>query len=129
MSNLEQALLEFGREMGIDNLRLGSRGTAELRLESGSTLGLARHDAHDEELVVYLALPATDHDRAARLLRAMKVAAVPQPGAAALQVGWHGQGDNEVLVLATRIHDVDYSARALQKAVDELHAAYQRIAS
>jgi len=44
-------------------------------------------------------------------------------------VGWCGQNDDEVLVLATRLYDADYSARALQKAVGELHGAYARIAA
>lgn len=128
MSNPEQTLVEFGREMGINHLCLGPRGTVELRLESGSTLGLALNDERDGELVVYLAVPATDHDRAARLLRAMKFAASPKPGAPALQVGWYGRGDNEVLVLAARLNDADCSVHALRQTVKELHDAYARIA-
>ena len=50
--SLEQALVDFGREIGIPTLSPAPHGGVQLRFDSGATLGAARQGEH---VVVHLA--------------------------------------------------------------------------
>ena len=66
MAHLQQALADFGRDIGLPTLETGPDGSVQLRLESGALLGVAQEG---EAVVVHWAEPVR-YALAALLLRA-----------------------------------------------------------
>lgn len=96
---MSDAVTEFGRLMGLDDLAAGHHGSAcRLQWEDGSSLEV---EEVNEELLVSLAFPAP-HLRSGEMLQALQLLDQRQPsGAQALQVGLVGvAGDARLVVLA-----------------------------
>ena len=70
MAHLQQALADFGRDIGLPTLETGPDGSVQLRLESGALLGVAQEG---EAVVVHWAEPVR-YDIAALLLVAVGIA-------------------------------------------------------
>ncbi|WP_298208958.1 hypothetical protein [Acidovorax sp.] len=116
MAHLEQALADFGHDMGLPMLEAGPRGEVQLRLESGALLGVSQEG---ECVVVHWAEPVR-YDIAALLLRAMKRAGDLHDALHPVQVGLRSVPAGDWLVLATRFALQDVSARRLREASDFL---------
>ncbi|MCA0326662.1 MAG: type III secretion chaperone SycN [Proteobacteria bacterium] len=115
--SLEQALADFGREIGVQSLAPGPEGTVQLRFESGAILGVGRQGA---AVVVHLAEPVPAHEAADVLLRAMKQAATPDAGAPAWQVGLFSADSQDWLVHAMHLPEAGFDAPALRQAHEHL---------
>lgn len=116
MAHLQQALADFGRDLGLTTLDAGPRGEVQLRLESGALLGVSQEG---ECVVVHWAEPVR-YDIAALLLRAMKRAGDLRDAQYPVQVGLRSIPAGDWLVLATRFAAEDVSARRLREALDFL---------
>lgn len=115
-AHLQQALADFGRDIGLPMLETGPDGSVQLRLESGALLGVAQEG---EAVVVYWAEPVR-YDIAALLLRAMKQAGDARDAAQPVQVGLRSIPSGDWLVLATRFAAEEASARRLREASEFL---------
>lgn len=122
--SLEQALVDFGREIGIPTLSPAPHGGVQLRFDSGATLGAARQGEH---VVVHLAEPVRAHEAAALLLRAMKRAANPEQGVPAVQPGLFNADGQDWLVLALRVAERGLDARELRRAADHLRQSLAQL--
>ncbi|WP_354448753.1 hypothetical protein [Ottowia thiooxydans] len=111
MKRLEQALADFGQEMGVQNLATGPTGVVELRFDHGATLGFFRQG---EEVVLHWAEPAP-YEGTGLLLRAFKRSSDPSPGDPPLQVGLRQVDGVDKLVLATRLAEDQCDAREFQR--------------
>lgn len=116
MAHLQQALADFGRDIGLPTLESGPDGGVQLRLESGALLGVAQQG---ETVVVHWAEPVR-YDIAALLLRAMKRAGDARDAAQPVQVGLRSVPTGDWLVLATRFPADGVSARRLREASEFL---------
>lgn len=124
MQTLQQALADFGHDMGMgDRLAPGEGGGTQLRLESGAVLGVA---PHGEQVVVHLWEPVR-HDAATLLLRAMKLAGAAESADAALQPGLRSTSEGDWLVLGTRFPLAECSGRRLHAAAARLREAFERL--
>lgn len=122
--SMEQALADFGREIGIASLSPGPGESLHLRFDSGAALGVARQG---EQVVVHLAEPVHAHEAPALLLRAMKHAAVPEAGAPAVQPGLFSADGQDWLVLALRMAEQGLGVRELRLAVEGLRGFQARL--
>ncbi len=114
---IEDALLEFGRHMGVDRLAFGPGGLVELRLENGSVLTIEDQSTTKDELLIHLRQPvgyqAADWLRNA-LARCHAECHSPWP----LQVALRGQGSEALLILLTRVGVRGFTPQALSQAID-----------
>ena len=115
MAHLQQALADFGADMGLP-LDAGPRGEVQLRLQSGALLGVAQEG---EAVVVHWAEPVR-YDIPALLLRAMKQAGAAHAGAPSVQVGLRSVAAGDWLVLATRFPAEEVSVRRIRDATEFL---------
>ena len=115
-AQLQQALADFGCDIGLPALEPGPDGSVQLRLESGALLGVAQQD---EAVVVHWAEPVR-YDVAAVLLRAMKRAGDARDAAQPVQVGLRSTSSGDWLVLATRFAAEEASARRIREASEFL---------
>ena len=122
--SLEQALVDFGREIGIPTLSPAPHGGVQLRFDSGATLGAARQGEH---VVVHLAEPVRAHEAAALLLRAMKRAANPEQGVPAVQPGLFNASGQDWLVLALWVAEQGLDGQALRRVADHLRQSLARL--
>lgn len=117
MAQLQQALADFGRDIGLPLLETQADGGVQLRLESGALLGVAQEG---DAVVVHRAEPVR-YDIAALLLRAMKRAGDARGAEQPVQVGLRTTSMGDWLVLATRFPAEDASARRIREASEFLH--------
>lgn len=117
MAHLQQALADFGREIGLPTLADSTGAGVQLRLESGALLGVA---PQGDAVVVHWAEPVR-YDMAALLLRAMQQAGDARDAAQPVQVGLRSMPSGDWLVLATRFAADDVSARRIREASEFLH--------
>lgn len=115
-SGFEQALMDFGRDIGVETLAPGPSGAVQLRFDHGATLGFLRQG---HEVVLHWAEPVS-YDAGHMLLRAFKRAGDPPPGEPVLQVGLHSGGGMDHLVLATRLPEQACDARELHQLTNWL---------
>ena len=115
MSNASDAVGEFGRTIGLDDLHLGHSSACELRWADGSALVLEETDEH---LLVCVMFP-TPHLQPQEKLKALEMqdmrvyADMP-----AVQVGVRDQGEHACLVALSRLDARSASGREIQQAVD-----------
>lgn len=112
----EQALTDFGRDIGVETLAPGRSGAVQLRFEDGATLGFHRQD---DDVLLHWAEPAP-YDACSLLLRAFKRVGNTPPGEPALQVGLHCAGGTDYLVLTTRLPEQDCGTRELHQLTNWL---------
>ncbi len=116
MTDLQQALAEWGAGMGLA-LAPGAQGAVQLRFPaSGALLGVA---GHEDTVVVHYADPLA-HDAAARLLQALRHAAQVSEPAQAVQVGLRSTPAGDWLVVAVRFGRQELSGARIQQAADYL---------
>ena len=117
MLNAEQAVAEFGRQLGVDNLSLGHSGACQLTLQDGSELLVeAPEEVPREALLVALVLPVPFLN-AAEMLKALQMAdlRMHQP-MTSVQVGLRGTGADARLVLVVRITGLVVGADDVSRA-------------
>jgi len=113
---LEQALTDFGHDIGVETLAPGPSGAVQLRFDHGATLGFLRQG---NDVVLHWAEPVP-YGACHLLLRAFKRAGDPSPGEPPLQVGLHSADGTDHLVLATRLPEQACDARELHQLTNWL---------
>lgn len=121
--SFQQALADFGREIGITDLAPGPHGGAHLRFDSGASLGI---DPQDDQVLVHLSEPLR-HDVAATVLKAMKRSAQPQPGEPLVQVGLRSTTAGDWLLMGTRLPAAECDARLLGQRAGQLREWFARL--
>ena len=116
MLQMQHALADWGREMGLPALEAGPGGEVQLRLESGALLGVA---AVDEGVLVHWAQPVR-HGGGSLMLRALQQAGATRGAGRPVQVGLRTLPGAEWLVVGTRVPELDVSARGLREAAEFL---------
>ncbi|MDR2503069.1 MAG: type III secretion chaperone SycN [Deltaproteobacteria bacterium] len=109
----EHIIAEFGRRMGLRDLRLTPDGTLRLDIEGMGALFLEQGEG---EMLVYLARNFPSHDRGA-LRRAL---ALCRPGPARPFTLYAGLRRPSTLILLTRFAENDFSLQMLEQAVPAL---------
>ena len=111
MNWIDSELADFGRRIGLPDLRLGEHGTCQLRLESGDHLAV---DVLDDDVIVYRrhALPWPDADGLLRALQRCNLRDGGQP----FQIGLRGAGAE--LVIAARLPARAFTAQRLESTWD-----------
>jgi type III secretion system chaperone SycN len=117
MLNAEQAVAEFGRQLGVEGLSLGHRGACQLALADGSELLV---EAPEEALLVAHVLPVPFLN-AAEMLKALQMTDLQlhQP-TGSVQAGLRGTGADARLVLVARI-------TGLMVGADDISRAWQTL--
>lgn len=117
MANLQQALVEFGTDVGLPLERLPASGEVQFRLGDGTLLGIVA--GCDDEVVVHWAEPLR-YDIAQFMLEVMQHAAEVREASPSVQVGLRSTTAGDWLVLGTRFPEGEASARRIHQAVDYL---------
>ncbi len=111
---------DFGRQMGIEGLDLGSHGVTQLVFASGAVLSVEPvEQASRNEVLVYLARPA-GHEAPALLRLALTKASRVPGGAPAVQVALRGSAADAMLIALMRLPERGFTPQALGQAVDHL---------
>ena len=121
MANLQQALVEFGSDIGLPLEGLPASGEVQFRLGDGMLLGVAASTTSggDDEVVVHWAEPLR-YDIAQLVVEAMKHAAELRDANHPVQVGLRTTTAGDWLVLGTRFPAHEASARRIHQAADFL---------
>ncbi len=117
---IHDTVSDFGRQMGIDGLGLGSHGVTQLVFASGAVLSVepvAR--PRGDEVLVHLARPV-GHDAPALVRLALAKAARIPGGAPAVQVALRGSAAEAMLIALVRLPERGFTPQALGQAVDLL---------
>jgi type III secretion system chaperone SycN len=123
MTVLDDTIAEFGRSMGIEDLRLNDNGTVVLSIHSLGLLGLDRAGTHGESVLISLTrpLPSVRSGKWAELLAATHPQAHPPAG---LQIGVI----REQLVLAMLIEQAEFTLPRIHEVIgylDRQHASLE----
>ncbi len=116
MLSFQQALADFGHDIGLSSLGAGPRGDVQLRLDSGALLGIAQEG---EQVVIHWAEPVR-YDIAGPVLRAMKLSGKVQSARYPIQVGLRSTAEGDWLVVSTRFSETEASASRIHQASDHL---------
>ena len=116
MAYLQQALADFGQDIGLDLQPLQRAGELQLRLEDGSLLGIVHGE---DEVVVHCAWPLS-YNVAETMQAVMKQVALTRGANEALQVGLRTTPSDNWLVLGTRFPEDQVSAGRIREAHDFL---------
>ncbi len=120
MDWLDNTLAEFGRQLGLPDLRLNAQGTVRLALESGKQLSLepSLQNGHQEVLVA-MGLPV-GHAAAQHAQAALKMAYAESFPPLEIQLALSGQGADTLLIATTRLPARAFTVPALSGAVRTL---------
>ena len=123
MTVVDDTIAEFGRSMGIDDLRLNESGTVVLSVQSLGLLGLDRAGARGESVLVSLTrpLPPVCEGKWSALLAATHPQSHPPAG---LQIGVI----REQLVLAMLIELGEFTLPRIHEVIgylDRQHASLE----
>lgn len=117
---IDDAVAEFGKQLGIASLSLGRHGNAQLELGSGAVLTVepVRRGQQDEVLVYLGRLVGHQLPRLNRL--ALAKAHHSRGGALAVQVASRGQGTDAMLLAVVRLPERGFTPQTLAHAADYL---------
>jgi len=114
-------LEEFGRQIGIADLRLNERGVTQLALQSGTTLAI---EARAGEVLIYTTQMLAFEDEALKL-RALRAADFHNGTSFPIQIGLTGSGMDASLVVLTRVPERSFNLPLLSQAFDYLCRWYE----
>lgn len=117
---IDDAVTEFGKQLGITGLNLGRHGNAQLELGSGALLTVepVRRGRQDEVLVSLGRPVGHQLPRLNRL--ALSKAHHSRGGALPIQVASRGQGTDAMLLAVVRLPQRGFTPQALAHAADYL---------
>lgn len=117
---VRDALAEFGRQLGIEQLSFGSHGVAQLVLQSGGLVAVEPVRRGDrDEVLIYLGRPV-GHQAGALLQRALARAHWREGGPYPVQVALRGDGPDAMLLALVRLPERAFTGQSLAHAVDYL---------
>jgi type III secretion system chaperone SycN len=121
MKWVNDTLLEFGRQLGLTDLKFGDHGVAQLDFQSGAVLAVEPVSRGDiDEVLVYLSRPV-GFDGARLMRQALAKAHFKEAGAQDIQVATRGQGPDLVLFALVRMPARDFTLQALVNSFDSLN--------
>ncbi len=120
MNWLKDTVSEFGRQVGITALDLGTHDSVQLTFASGTILAVEPVlRVEEEEVLVYLGRPV-GHQIASLLRIAMTKAHMANGGTLPVQVLMRGSGPEAMLLALVRLPRRSFTPQALTQAVDYL---------
>ncbi len=120
MNWIQDAVSEFGRQVGISSLDLGPQESIQLTFASGTVLAVEPvNRPEEEEVLVSLGRPA-GHQVAPLLRTAFVKAHMANGGAMPVQIVTRGSGPQTLLVAVVRLQRRAFTPQALSQAVEFL---------
>jgi len=115
---IDDALAEYGRQLGVPGLALGEHGVAQLALQAGGLLAVepARGGA---DVLVYLGRPL-GFEGPAVLRGALAAAHHSAAPLMPLQLAVSGDGPEALLIALVRVPGPEFTAQTLGRVVDYL---------
>ena len=114
--NITNAVSDFGRSIGLNDLSLEQAGLVVLELEASDLLTL---EQAGEDLLVYrvVSFPYVSTQQLLKALKACNARLQEQQGWQ-LQVGLRGTGADSALVFLYRLSGSSVSGRGIEQAID-----------
>lgn len=122
MNWLDATLSDFGRQLGLADLRFDASGLVQLGFEQDGSLGIERRD---EEVLIYLVRPLDYHDDTLAE-RALKLVERRQGWRFPLQAG---SLPGQRLLLLTRLPHRAFTLPALEEALQLLDRLHKQLAA
>lgn len=120
MNWIHDAVAEYGRQLGIDGLRLDANGAVQLQLQSGGLLAVEQARRGDaDEVLVYLGSPL-GFEGPRRLRAALTRAHYSNTAGPSVQVACRGDGPDALLLILVRMPERDFTLQSLGHAFDFL---------
>jgi type III secretion system chaperone SycN len=116
---VQDTIAQFGQQLGVPALAIGSHGVAALELHNGGLLAIEPGRARAPEVLVVLGRPL-GFDGGAALRKALAMA---HHGAAAtlpVQVAVRGEGPDALLLALARVPEREFNLQRLGQTVDFL---------
>ncbi len=115
---IDDALAEYGQQLGVPGLALGAHGVAQLELQAGGLLAVepARGGT---DVLVYLGRPL-GFDGMAVLRSALAAAHYSAAPLMPLQLAISGDGPEALLIALVRVPGREFTAQMLGRVVDYL---------
>jgi type III secretion system chaperone SycN len=118
MNWVHEALLDFGRQLGLTAFGFGPRGVARLDFATGGMLGIEPAHAGGDVLV-YVGRPV-GFQPASVLRAALTRAHWPEAELLPLQIAMRGTGADASLLALVRIPGREFTHQSLARVVDTL---------
>lgn len=120
MAWIQDAVADFGRQLGIDGLDFGTHGVMQLQLASGGFIAVEPvKGGREDEVLVYLGRPVA-HQAVQAIGVALARCHWRNGGPLPVQVGLRGTGSDAVLLALVRLPERTFTAQALVHAVEFL---------
>ena len=120
MNWIQDAVAEYGRQLGIEGLRLDANGAVQLQLQSGGLLAVEQTRRGEiDEVLVYLGSPL-GFEGPRRLRAALARAHYSNGTGQAVQVACRGEGPEALLLVIVRLPERDFTLQSLGQAFDFL---------
>jgi type III secretion system chaperone SycN len=119
MSWVNETLAQFGQQLGLPLLELGTHGVAQLELQAGGVLAVEPAPGNVAEVLVYLGRPLGFEGGAVlrnALSRAHHGNAHPMP----VQVAVRGDGPEALLLVLVRVSEGEFTPQTLGRVVEYL---------
>ena len=129
MSWVNDTLLAFGRQLGLETLAFSTHGVAQLEFQSGAVLSIEPVQRGDtDEVLIYLSRPVGF--AAPQLMRqALHHAHFKEAGVLSVQVALRGQGAEAGLIALVRLPARDFTLQALDQAFNYLNHWHDSLAN
>ena len=125
MTLIDDTVAEFGRSIGMEDLRLREDGAVVLDIKQIGTLALELIGERREDVSLSLARRIEPPDDAA-CLRALELCHYRAPTRWPVRAGLTGRGD---LIFAVRMETSDFTLPNLHQALDWLDGLHQQLGS
>lgn len=120
MDWIDDTLVEFGRQLGIESLRLNAQGTVRLTLTSGMPVTLEpRIRRGHQEILVSMGC-TVGHAAPQRTLQALRMAHTESFPPVDIQLALSGNGVDTLLIATTRLTARGFTVTALSGAIAAL---------
>lgn len=120
MNWVDEAISEYGRQLGLADLRLNMRGVVRLDLGDELTLTLEPVTRRDQLEILVCLGRHVGHEAPLRALQAMRRAHALQRPRVDVQAALSGTGAETCLIVATRIGARSLMPHAISHAADTL---------
>lgn len=124
MSWIEEAVAEFGAQIGMLGLGFDARDTVQLQLQSGTTVGIERREG---EILVYTSQLLAFEEESLKLKALRHADFRDHPNVLKswpLQIGMSGSGLETALIILTRIPERQFTVVTLNQVLDHLNRWY-----
>lgn len=122
MTWVQNALADYGRQLGFSALALDEHGVAQIELQSGWVLAMELVPrGSEEDVLVYLIRPL-GYEGTSTKLKALKRTHYLQTPGLPLQLACRGDGPDEQMIVLTRMGSRRCTPQVLGQTFDSLRA-------